>query len=117
MAPKPRWTVPVNMRLQDKLILDAALEIAKREGSDITTVFRNALEEFVNKRARTNTVKLDSFLDNSIMIQDPIYSRVFTPTELRSWSETSLLDAAKRIRSRKEELDRALREKGYFFRW
>ena len=117
MAPQPRWTIPVNMRMQDKPVLDAALEIAKREGSNITTIFRVALEEFVRVKSRSGVQKLDRFLDDSESSSNGMYGRVLTPAELRSWSESSLLDAAKRIRSRKDELDSALRERGYSFRW
>ncbi len=91
MVPQPRWTVPINMRLQDKPILDAALDIAKRGGSDITTVFRAALAEFVRTRSRVaEGVKLDEFLDDSELSRNPICSRILIQKELKGWSEKSL---------------------------
>ena|SRR5579862_6124372 len=116
MAPQPRWTVPINMRLQDKSILDAALRIAKNEGSDITTVFRSALAEFVRTRALPEGEKMDKFLDNSEM-SDPIYNRILTPGELRKWTDSDLLGVSKRVKARREELDFELRRRGYFFKW
>jgi len=96
-------------------MLDAALNIAKSEGSDITNVFRTALAEFVKNRVSSEG-RIDEFLDDSA-ISDPIYTRVLTPAELKNWSEIDLLAAAKLIRSRKEEMDSELRRRGFFFRW
>jgi len=116
MVPQPRWTIPINMRQQDKPVLDAALIIAKSEGSDITTVFRSALAEFVRMRALPNERKMDEFLEDRTM-SNQVYNRVLTPHELESWSEARLLDAAKLIRSRKDELNAELRKRGFFFKW
>src|ERR1022692_2468040 len=116
MAPQPRWTVPINMRSQDKPVLDAALAIAKIEGTDITTIVRTALAEFVKTKARAEGRKMDEFLDHSEM-SNPIYNRVLTAHELRRWSESDLLDAAKVVRARREELDSELRKRGHYFRW
>jgi hypothetical protein len=79
----PRWTIPINMRERDKPVLDAALAIAKDDGSDITKVFRVALEEFVRTRARKDGRKLDEYFDDS-KIPDRPYDRIFTPRELRN---------------------------------
>jgi|SRR5579862_8732087 len=117
MAPQPRWTIPINIRQQDKPILDAALLIAKNEGSDITTVFRTALAEFIRIReSQSEGRRLDEFLDDSEIL-NPFFNTVLTPAELRNWSEARLLQASKLIRSRKEELEAELRKRGYFFRW
>jgi len=117
MAPRPRWTVPVNMRSQDKDVLDAAMRIAKSEGSDITTVFRTALAEFVRTRAsQTAGRKMDEFLDNSEMA-NPVYQKILTPVMLGKWSVDEIFHAAKLVRSRKQELDFELRRRGYFFSW
>src|ERR1017187_1816083 len=104
MAPQPRWTLPINMRSQDKPVLDAALAIAKIEGTDITTIVRTALAEFVKTKARAEGRKMDEFLDGSA-ISNPISNRVLTPYELRRWTENDLLNAARIVRARKEELD------------
>jgi len=103
------------MRSQDKDVLDAALRIAKSEGSDITTVFRTALAEFVRTKNRSEGRRMDEFLDDSK--SGPIYNRILTPRELRTWSEVELFGAARVVRARKEELDSELRRRGYFFKW
>jgi len=105
------------MRAQDKPVLDAALTIARSEGSDITTVFRAALAEFVRTKAsQAGARRIDEFIDET-GITNPIYNRVLTPKELRNWSEASVLYAARLIRSRKEELDSELQRRGYYFSW
>jgi len=116
MAPQPRWTVPVNMRSQDKEVLDSALRIAKSEGSDITSVFRTALAEFVRTRTRSEGRRMDEFLDSSTT-SDLNCNRILTPGELRTWSEVEILVAARVVRARKQELDSELRRRGYFFKW
>ena len=95
-------------------MLDAA--IAKMDGSDVTTIFRKALAEFVKSRSVKEGRKMDEFLEDSA-ISNPIYKTVLTPKELRRWSENELLQFAKRVRSRKMELDWELRRRGYYFRW
>jgi len=103
------------MRSKDKPILDAALRIAKSEGSDITNVFRDALAEFVRNRGSFEG-RIDEFLEDSAL-SDPIYRRVLTPAELKARSDIDLVAAAKLIRFRKEEIDSELRRRGFFFRW
>ena len=74
---RPRWTVPINMRLEDKPVLDAALIIAKEEGTDITKIFRMALLEFVRTRAGSAEVrKIDEFLDKSAMSSTLVQSNI-----------------------------------------
>jgi hypothetical protein len=114
---KARWTIPINMRLEDKPVLDAALNIAKEEGTNITKIFRRALYEFVGRKVESSGMKkMDEFLDRSSM-SDPIFNRVLTPKELRNWPEVDLVSAAKQIRARKEELDSELRRRGFYFKW
>jgi hypothetical protein len=114
---QPRYTVAINFRRQDKLLLDALKAIADDEGNNITHVFREAIAEYVKKRAQSKEGRrLDEFLNDSAvstMLNNPI----LTPAELRNWSEDSLLKAARLVRSRKQELDAALRARGYFFKW
>ncbi len=119
MTPRPRYTVAVNMRLEDRPVLDSLLLIAQKEGCNITSIFRTALTEFVNrKNAQKGEIgsKLDDFLAGPIL-PDQIYRQVLTPVELKGWSEDELLRTAKVIRGRKEELDSELRRRGHFFRW
>jgi len=116
-VPQPHWTVPVNFRAQDRSVLDAALNIAKNEGSDVTSVFRTALSEFVGrKNLQHEGPKLDKFIRDSVM-PEPIFNKVLTPKILGLWSESDLLSAAKKVRSRKWELDCELRLRGFDFDW
>jgi len=117
VSPQPRWTIPVNFRAQDKLILDGALNIAREEGTDITKICRTALAEFVRKRAGLEGMKkIDEFLDNSVML-NPIHNRMLTPQELGNWSDNDLLEVARSVRARQEELNAELRKRGFYFRW
>jgi hypothetical protein len=50
MALKPRWVHPLNFREQDKEVMDAAVFLAKREGSDLTNVIRQALKEYTESK-------------------------------------------------------------------
>ncbi|HXQ92832.1 MAG TPA: hypothetical protein VN739_07475 [Nitrososphaerales archaeon] len=69
MAPQPRWTVPVNIRPQDKEILDMALTIVESDRTDLTTVFRRALAEYVKTRLGTpgesGATRIDEYLNSS----------------------------------------------------
>jgi hypothetical protein len=97
-------------------MLDAAVRIAKSEGSDITTVFRTALAEFVRTKALPEGEKIDRFLENS-KTEDQIYSRILTPADLRNWSDSGLVRTSKCIKSRMQELDSELRRRGFYFKW
>jgi len=113
----PRYTVAINFRHKDKLLLDALVTIARDEGNNVTSIFREAIAEFVKTRARSvEGKKLDDFLNDSAM-SNTLYARILTPSELRGWSDQNLLDGAKLVRSRKEELDSELRRRGFFFKW
>ncbi len=118
MAPQPTFTFPVSFRQVDEPIFDALVSIARKEGCNVTSVFRLALTEFVESKTRSDSTgrKLDEFLDKSAM-SAPIYNEMLTPVELRSWMESDLLHAAKLVRGRKDELDHELRRRGYVFRW
>jgi hypothetical protein len=117
MRLQPRYTVAINFRNQDKLLLDALATIARDEGNNITSVFRAAIAEYLKERAQSKEGKrLDEFLNES-EISSMTCDRILSPAELRNWSDRNLLDAAKLVRSRKQELDSALRSRGYFFKW
>jgi hypothetical protein len=63
VALKPRWVHPLNFREQDKEIMDAAVLLARREGSDLTTVIREALKMYTTSKLREDaSQKLDSFI-------------------------------------------------------
>jgi hypothetical protein len=119
MTPEPRYTVAVNMRPVDKPLLDSLLQIAQKKHSKITSVFREALTDFVKREAEQNgktSQKLDNFLGNTNLSEN-VYNHLMTPAELKGWSEEELVHTAKLIRGRKEELDAELRCRGHFFRW
>jgi len=114
---KARWTIPINMRLEDKPVLDAALNIAKEEGTNITKIFRTALVEFVRRKSQGREVrKMDEFLDDS-KESVPSCNEILTPVQLKVWSDADLLNMVRRVRSRKFELDHEIRRRGFFFDW
>jgi hypothetical protein len=117
--PQPRFSFPVSFRAVDKPIFDALVGIAREERCNLTSVFRTALTEFVKSRTEKEQAwrKLDEFLVNNSAMAEPIYNRILTPSELRSWTDSEVLCAAKLVRARKEELDLELRRRGYLFRW
>ena len=107
------------MRAQDKQVLDAALSIAKNEGRDITSIFRMALAEFVKTRSSIKEGrKMDEFLDKgSEILGSPRFDWILTPKELKRWSDVGLINFAKVVRARKQEIDSEIRKRGYFFKW
>jgi len=117
---KPRWVHPLNFREQDKVVLDQALELAKREGSDLTNVIRKALQEYTQRMSANNAslTKMDVFLTDVEYRAYPQYTKVLTPEELEEWSDSDLLTFAKFTRSRKQEIQAELQRRGfYFFEW
>jgi len=120
MALKPRWTFPLNFRVEDKSTLDTATEIAKRRGSDLTSVIRLALQEYVqrNKAGLANETKIDQFVGDPSFKALPSYTRLLKPEELRGWTNDEVIYLSKLVRSRKEELEAELLRRGYLmFRW
>jgi len=120
MAPQPRWTIPVNIRQQDKPILDAAFVIAKTEGINITNVFRNALTEYVRVRQKASKHGASERMDNYLGLSSfglVVHSNLLTPEDLRQWTDADVLTVAKQVRARKQELESELRRRGYYFRW
>ena len=115
MSPQARWTVPVNIRPRDKPILDAAVALAEKEGTDITTVFRNAVAEYVRTKLAGNGIsrKMDDYFDSSLHSPLKLLSR----EELKQWTDSDVISAAKQVRARKHELESELRRRGYYFRW
>ncbi len=120
MAPRPHWTVPVNFRERDRSVLDSAIVLAEADRTDITSVFRNALAEYVKSRLETQdcggSKKMDDYLDLTSQGAFPT-SKLLSPEELKRWNDSDVLAAAKLVRSRKMELDGELRRRGYFFKW
>jgi hypothetical protein len=119
LTPRPRYTVAVNMRFEDRPVLNALVLIAQKEGCNITRIFRTALIEFVNRKNAQNSEagqKLDDFLESSIL-PNKTYHQILTPAELKGLNEYELDRMAKLVRARKEELDSELRRRGNYFRW
>jgi hypothetical protein len=58
MTLKPRWVHPLNFREQDKTIMDAAILLAQREGSDLTNVIRDALKMYTAAKLQDQVVIL-----------------------------------------------------------
>jgi hypothetical protein len=45
------------------------------------------------------------------------YKKLLTPEEIKGWHDSEVLDLAKHVRARKEELQMELARRGYHFRW
>lgn len=114
---KPRFVHPLNFRLEDKPILDQAIEIAKREGTNLTEVVRIALAEYTSRIGTKSTAKMDEFLKDSSYRAFPEFSRILKPEELGTWTDAEVLMLAKMTRSRKQELHMELRRRGFYFEW
>lgn len=118
METKFRWTHPQNFRSQDKAILDASLAIAQREHTDLTNLIRTALREYVEQHAEETVPKLDEYIRDPTYKALPPITKILTPSELKEWSNDSLLLVARHLRSRKMELDAEIRKRGFLeFRW
>ena len=120
MAPKPRYVLPLNFREADKPLLDQIVFLAKKEDANITTVVRSALSEFAARRRATleqgETHKIEEFCLSNFETKSSLWE-MLTPAELKGWEDGELLNAARRIRGRQQEIDSELRKRGYFFSW
>jgi hypothetical protein len=115
MALKARWVHPLNFREQDKAVLEASILLARREGSDLTNVIRDALKAYTATKLREDpSQKLDSFISD---IGLSSFEKLLTPDELKVWHDVEVLDLAKTVRARKQELELELTKRGYHFRW
>jgi len=105
------------MRLVDRPLLDNAILIAKSEGLELTSIFRNALQEYVKRRLGSRgeggTRKMEEYFDSASVL----HSEILSPDKLKEWTDSELVATAKVIRARKEELESELRSRGYYFRW
>jgi len=114
MTIKPRWVHPLNFRAEDKGVLDAAIQVAKKEDRSLTNVIRDALRAYTDAKLQGDAnEKLDRFVDEPC----PQFRRQLSPEELKSWIDAEVLDTAKLVRARKQELEFELRKRGYYFRW
>jgi hypothetical protein len=117
MAPRPRYTISLNLRSQDQNVLEALTRIAQKQGCTLTTLCRDVLADFVKQSGAevSSNQKLDGFLASSNSLEN-MY-RVLTPAELKTWTNNDLLYYARLIRSRKYEIESALRARGFWFKW
>ena len=116
--PQARWTLAVNIRQSDKIILDSLMEIARDDRSDITKVVRGILTEYVKSylasrgEATTGEAKIDRYLQSPSAV-----TKILTRDELAEWSDSDVLFLTKTLKSRMQELDCELRRRGYRFTW
>ncbi|MDA4129205.1 MAG: hypothetical protein OK457_00390, partial [Thaumarchaeota archaeon] len=89
---KPRWVHPLNFREQDKEIMDAAILLARREGSDLTNLIREALKEYTTKFQYEKGQKLDQFICD-LGLTSPV-NKVLTRDELKVWLDPDLINLA-----------------------
>jgi hypothetical protein len=122
---KPRWTFPLNFRAQDSEILQDLERIAKEHDTNITTVMRCALQEYVlGKKRAADFKKIDEFLDKGDIADTRMrsvvsdYHEILSPDRLKQWQDEELLSFARAIRGRKFELEAELKKRGYLrFAW
>lgn len=105
------------------------MEIAEREKTDLTHIIRDALQLYANtKREQLANggsthpsipgEKIEDYLEHPGSLHEPArIDGVLKPCDLDLWSEEILLRYAKHLRSRKEEVDSALRRRGFYIRW
>jgi len=95
--------------------MDAAVLLARKEGSDLTNVIRDALKVYTEAKLRGDAgQKLDSFIRDLGLSS---MKKLLTPEELKALCDAEVLDLAKLVRARKQELEFELVKRGYHFRW
>ena len=93
--------------------MEAALEIAHAENKQVTSLFREALEEYVQKRKPgAGSLKLERYLGTELLITSSL-EKVLTREELRTWSDQELVSIAKKVRARVQEIGPELKRRGY----
>ena len=119
MVVQPHFTVPVNIRARDRPLIDAAMEIAQRENKQLTSVFREALAEYVQRRKPgEGSLKLEQYFDSQVITSSATsLEKVLVPSELYGWSDPDLLCLARKVRARASELELELKKRRIFFRW
>ncbi len=108
MAPNPRYTIAINIRKQDKFILDSLISLSQSDRCDITTVARRALEYDVQNRRKTagedGARKMDEFIaGNSSYSHEDLFSTLLTPEILKEFSDSEIMSFAKIVRARRQE--------------
>jgi hypothetical protein len=119
MVLKPRWVVPLNFRSEDKPLLDNVMFLAKKGDLNVTDIIREALLDYTRNKLdlyeASGTHKMDEFVGSNFM-KDSL-AGILTPKELKTWQDTDVLNYAKKVRARKQEMELELRRRGYYFIW
>jgi hypothetical protein len=118
MVVQPHYSIPVNIRPKDRPMMDAALEIAERENKQVTTIFREALAEYIQRRKQSaGSAKLEQYFGSESAQGNASLEKVLVPSQLQAWTDADLLSFARKLRGRAQELDRELRIRGFRFQW
>ncbi|MFI5420242.1 MAG: hypothetical protein ACHQ1H_04685 [Nitrososphaerales archaeon] len=116
MVVQPHFTVPVNIRPQDRLLMDAALEIVRNENKSMTWLFRQALQEYVEKRKiGKGSLRLEEYFETLRPQATGSLEKVLSREELAKWGDQELLATAKKVKARVEELQAELKRRGFLF--
>jgi hypothetical protein len=86
----------------------------------MTSLVRGVLEEYATRSKALEPsagMKIDQFLERSLIAEATVSNHVFTPLELRKWNDAELLHTAKLLRARMQELSGELRKRKIFFSW
>jgi len=109
----------VNLRSQDKFILDGLVTLSQIDRCDITTAARRGLEYYIQYRKKKSgdngTKKIDEFI-SEIPHRDML-STILTPDLLKGLSDSEIMLLAKIVRARRQELDAELRKRGFYMKW
>src|SRR5579872_2821855 len=110
MTVQPHYTIPVNVRPRDTPMIEAAKEIAQREHLAMAVVFRQALQEFIERRKLgEGSIKLEQYFDRDGVPNSVSVEKILVPDALKLWSDAELLSLARNLRARIQEIDGALR--------
>jgi hypothetical protein len=119
MVLKPRWVVPLNFRSGDKPLLDNVIFLAKKEELRITDIIRDALIEYTRRKLdlceASGTHRIDEFIASNF--KEDSLSGILTREQLKTWQDSDVINFAKMVRARKQELEFELRRRGYHFSW
>ena len=79
--------------------MDPAVLIARKEGSNLTNVIRDALKVYTTMKLHG---EIDQKLDEFVNESDHHYRKMLAPEELREWIDSDILDIARLIRAMKQ---------------
>ncbi len=121
---KVRFTHAINFRESDKSLLDDAIAVSKEESINFTNLARRAIAEYVGARKKRKASgengKLEDYLNGLSSGKTGSYPSIdylLTPQELANWSDEDLWRLARQLKGRREEVESALRKRGFFVQW